>query len=350
MSKSELILKDDYQNLKGKYITIVGAGGTGSGIIELLARMSLPLVIIDADIVDESNLERQTLYTKSDVGKPKVVCAKNKLDMFSNIIPHQCYLTNKNLSSLHNPDLIIDCTDNMHTRFLLNDYCKKENIPLLYTAAIGRIGALYLVNNNRYGQFTESHEINIQTAKGDVPYGERQQSKNGGKLEARHNPKSQKTACLRCFMDEKSGDLCNDAGVLNSTTSLISSLAVSMVTDFLAKNKVHPLIRINLDTLNFEKLNIKQNPKCPTCNKQYDYLNGKALDCIPCISGKYRFFLNKNIDLISLHKALSKHHDLRLNSYSLSTGEITVYKDGRVVIHADSEQQARKLLNENIGG
>ena len=110
-------------------ITIIGCGTTGNAIIPLL---NGKITLIDRDIVEEKNLSRQKLFTKKDIGKPKAeVLGKRFKYAYKDID-----LDYENISFLKKADLVIDCTDNLETRFLMNEFCTKNKIPWIYTGIV----------------------------------------------------------------------------------------------------------------------------------------------------------------------------------------------------------------------
>lgn len=125
--------------LKESKVLIVGAGGLGCPVLLYLAAAGVGTIgIIDFDIIEESNLQRQILFDTSDIGKSKAQVAKNKLgakNPLINVIAYPEKLTNKNSIQLFNEfDLIIDGTDNFTTRYMINDACVLTKKPLVYGA------------------------------------------------------------------------------------------------------------------------------------------------------------------------------------------------------------------------
>ncbi len=107
-----------------KKVAVVGMGGLGSHSAELLARAGIgELQIIDHDVVEISDLDR-TMYTKDDVGKKKVVCAKEKLEQMSNT-KVEVFAQKLDSDFVFDCDLVLDCTDNIKARYLMDDICDK---------------------------------------------------------------------------------------------------------------------------------------------------------------------------------------------------------------------------------
>ena len=137
--------KKGQQKLKKSKITIIGVGAIGTVTAELLTRAGIGnITLFDKDIVELNNLQRQTLYQENDVGKAKSLVAAKKLQKINSTIKIKGYNTeinSKNITKIKS-DIILDCTDNMETKFLINDYCSKEKIPWIYASAIKNIGTI----------------------------------------------------------------------------------------------------------------------------------------------------------------------------------------------------------------
>src|SRR6187431_2919688 len=114
------------KRLKNAKVLVVGAGGLGSPALLYLAAAGVgTLGIVDFDVVDESNLQRQVIHGQSDVGKPKAVSAQESITEINPLVKvnlHQEHLNSTNaLDIFRDYDLILDGTDNFATRYLVND-------------------------------------------------------------------------------------------------------------------------------------------------------------------------------------------------------------------------------------
>lgn len=123
--------------LNNARILVVGAGGLGSPLLLYLAGAGIGYIgIVDHDIVDESNLQRQILYNMNDIGKNKANVAADKLRLFNPDIQYTAYpvrLTAENATELISQhDVVIDGSDNFPTRYLVNDTCVALNKPLVF--------------------------------------------------------------------------------------------------------------------------------------------------------------------------------------------------------------------------
>src|SRR3989338_7257871 len=122
------------KTLREKSAAIVGCGALGCTSANLLVRSGLGyLKIIDRDFIEESNLQRQSLFDEEDINKnlPKAIAAQKKLEKINPHVRIKAFVTDLNPSNINNTlrdaDVIIDGTDNFETRFLLNDFCVKSD-------------------------------------------------------------------------------------------------------------------------------------------------------------------------------------------------------------------------------
>ena len=132
---------------------MVGAGGLGCPALQYLAAAGVGTIgIIDGDTVDESNLQRQILFSTTDIGRKKVEVAKEKLNALNPDVSITIYpeiLSPKNaLEIIERYDIVIDGTDNFATRYLVNDACVKLNKPFVYGAIHKFEGQVSVFNFN----------------------------------------------------------------------------------------------------------------------------------------------------------------------------------------------------------
>lgn len=143
------------EKLSHARVLLVGVGGLGSPVALYLAGAGVgTLGLIDGDTVSTSNLQRQVLYTESDVGKPKVQCAARRLQALNSTVAieeHPGRLTAENARLLISRyDLVVDCCDNFATRFLIDDTCAELHKPFVH-GAIRAFDGQVAVFNHPYG-------------------------------------------------------------------------------------------------------------------------------------------------------------------------------------------------------
>lgn len=221
-------LVDQYA-LKNSKVLVIGAGGLGCPVLVNLATAGIGhLTIVDHDSISLSNIHRQFLYSPNVVGEKKAVIARNKLQEMNPFIQVEAIVDNFKLTHLHDHDLVIDCTDNMMTKYFIHDLCFKNKIPLI-SAGIYK------------------YEGQIRTF---LP----------------------EKGCLRCHVTETPDDSllgnCNDFGVLGATTSVMGSLQASEAIEYLTRgtnSSFESTFHFNLKSLNLLKVKNRARPGCQVC-------------------------------------------------------------------------------------
>lgn len=172
---------NDQQQLLSSHVAVIGLGGLGGTVTEILARIGIGrLTLVDGDSFDESNLNRQLLSKPADLGKPKAETAKNRVLEINPAVETQAmpeFLTEKNrLKILGSVDLAIDCLDTIADRFVLEEGCRQQNIPLVSAAIGGSSGQATVVYPSDpglkliYGPPAKAAKRGIEAAMGTLPY------------------------------------------------------------------------------------------------------------------------------------------------------------------------------------
>ena len=218
------------KKIKNSKVLIIGMGGLGCPLFTYLASAGVGNIgIIDNDKVELSNLNRQTLFNLSDIGKLKVVQAKIKIEKVNKTIKIKKFtekIKKKNIKNIiKNYEIICDGTDNFDTRYLINDECKK-NKKILISAAISKFdGQIFKFNFKKKG------------------------------------------SCFRCFMPMKP-DLennCGTEGIFPPVAGMLGSLQASEVlkTILNIKDGINNNILIfNALKSSLRKIKINSNPSC----------------------------------------------------------------------------------------
>ncbi|MVM40894.1 molybdopterin-synthase adenylyltransferase MoeB [Spirosoma sp. HMF3257] len=125
--------------LKNARVLVVGAGGLGCPVLLYLTAAGVGTIgVIDPDVVDLSNLQRQVLYTTDEIGKPKAKIAVNHLNRLNSDITFDTYTMSLDISNaraiIEAYDIVVDCTDNFKVRYLVNDVCVTLGKPFVYGA------------------------------------------------------------------------------------------------------------------------------------------------------------------------------------------------------------------------
>jgi len=148
MRYSRHLLMDDIgeegqQKLSNSRVLIVGLGGLGCPVGLYLAAAGVgQLSLCDPDRVELSNLQRQVLYRDVDSEQYKVICAERELSLVNPYISVISYPTEISAELIQDYDVVVDCTDNLNARQLINACCQKKKIPLVSASALGWEGQL----------------------------------------------------------------------------------------------------------------------------------------------------------------------------------------------------------------
>lgn len=143
--------KEGQEKIKGTSVLVIGAGALGCTVLQYLAAAGVGILgIVDNDWVDETNLNRQVLYSLKDIGKPKPLAAKEKLKLLNPEVKYKVHFIRLDkvsaLKIISQYDIIVDCTDNFTSRYLINDASVILNKPLVYGAIHKFSGQLMVLN------------------------------------------------------------------------------------------------------------------------------------------------------------------------------------------------------------
>jgi len=147
--------EEGQKKIKGTSVLVVGAGALGCSVLQYLTAAGVgTLGIVDNDWVDETNLNRQVLYSLKDIGKPKPLAAKEKLKLINPEVTFKVHFIRLDkefaLKVISQYDIVVDCTDNFTSRYLINDACVILNKPLVY-GAIHKFSGQVMVLNYKGG-------------------------------------------------------------------------------------------------------------------------------------------------------------------------------------------------------
>jgi molybdopterin/thiamine biosynthesis adenylyltransferase len=139
------------EKLKQSKVLVVGAGGLGCPVLQYLTVAGVGKIgIVEFDIVDESNLQRQVLYGLTDIGKLKSIIAKNRLEHLNSAVDLEIFNLQLNASNalriLKEYDVIVDATDNFSARYNINDACVVLDKPMVHGAIYKYEGVISVFN------------------------------------------------------------------------------------------------------------------------------------------------------------------------------------------------------------
>ena len=172
------INSDDNALLAEKSVCIIGCGGLGGYIAEMLLRVGvLKLTLIDHDVFDETNLNRQLFSTENNLGNPKVSEAEKRLlavDSSANLRLFQKRLDESNsLEMLAGHDVVVDALDNIETRRIAAKACSKLGIPFIHGAIGGWYGQVSVIMPNSGGLekiYCDINDNDIDKSTGNLPF------------------------------------------------------------------------------------------------------------------------------------------------------------------------------------
>jgi molybdopterin/thiamine biosynthesis adenylyltransferase len=213
--------KASQEKINQATVAIIGVGGLGSLVAELLCRMGVgTLLLCDDDVVADHNLSRQHLYTLADIGEQKTHAAKKQLEQINKQTNITCITTKaskENLDWSLQADIIIDCTDRHESRREIDAFCQEHQKPWIHGAAVEEKGAVFV--------FLPEHNIRYN----DI-YGSR-----------------------------STNYLCKDIGVLATTTTFVGTLQASFAAQFIiGKSVPNTLLRIDARLGTIEHITISQ--------------------------------------------------------------------------------------------
>ena len=220
--------------LNNASILIVGMGGLGNPVSLYLNAAGVgKLYIADNDHVDVTNLQRQVLFAESDIGENKADSAKLHLEHRNTKTDIEAIdeRIDQELCDYYFPmvDLVIDCTDNIATRYLLNKNALLHKVPLVIGAATGFDGQMMFIN-----------------------------------------PNDNQSACYQCLFPESNQapvDNCQTIGIIGPVLSITAGAQALMAIQYLAGIAVMPnqLNMFDGRTLSMQKLTVKKQELCPEC-------------------------------------------------------------------------------------
>jgi molybdopterin-synthase adenylyltransferase len=311
--------------LNGK-VAIVGVGALGTVTANHLVRSGVGYIrLIDRDLVELSNLQRQTLFDEEDaeLHLPKVIAAQKRLNKINSTVTVDAVIADLNLDNaeelLTGFDCIVDGTDNFMTRFLINDVAVKYGVPWVHGAAVSSRGMYASI----------------------IPG---------------------KTPCYRCLFPHVptgTGETCDTVGVLSPLTDIIGSFQAMETMKILVGEKTTPnLEQIDIWDYTTMQMNISEGraPNCPTCvNHQFDFLDrsSELQVAYTTLCGRNTVQINprkkRELDVKKVAEYLKKSGKVSGNEYLLRFSpeegiSIVLFKDARVLIHGTNDVVKAKLL------
>ncbi len=314
-------------------ILLVGCGALGSVIAEILVRAGVgSITIADRDYVEESNLQRQSLYTEEDCrrGLPKAIAAAGHLRAINSSVevrPQVLDVRSSNIEELVlGQDVVLDGTDNFETRYLLNDASLRWNIPWVYGACV------------------EAYGMSVAF----VPH---------------------VTPCLRCILQllppPGSSPTCDTMGVIGPIVHVVGALesteALKLLTgqmDLLNRK----LITMDLWANRVATMDLsaqKPDCDCPACGRgQLEFLDGLHEGHADMLCGRNAVQISRlvprPVDLEPIARRLSELGSVTRNEFLLKAQigefELALFRDGRAIVKGTQDiGEARRVYSKFVG-
>ncbi|MFX4301899.1 ThiF family adenylyltransferase [Alicyclobacillus tolerans] len=323
--------KEGQQMLSAARVAIVGLGALGTVLSSQLARAGVGyLRLIDRDVIEVSNLQRQLLYTEQDAeaGRAKAEAAAEALAKANSQIQIEPVLTDVTAVNaeelLGDVDVIVDGTDNLQVRYLINDVAVKHGIPWSYGGAVSSYGTTVFIEPGQ-------------------------------------------TPCLVCLFGADDGsaghDTCDTVGVLAPIVSMIASMQVAEIIKFLTGNRQalkREITYVDIWQNEFRSLRLgTPKEECICCQKrQFLSLQHKDEGLVVSFCGRQTIQIKPqgklNVSLAILAERLKALGRVQANRnllrFETSDCTISLFADGRALIHGvDDIWEAKRIYAQYIG-
>jgi len=327
----EGIGEEGQRRIRESRVLIVGCGALGSSHVEMLARAGVgKLRIVDRDFVEESNLQRQTMFTEADARErvPKAVAAARRVSEINSEVECAGEVADVNQSNVERLvvgcDVVLDGTDNFATRYLLNDACVKQAVAWVYGAAVGSYGVTMTI-------------------------------------------RPRVTPCLRCVFPEEpaagSAPTCDTSGVVMPIISIVAAVQVAEALKLMtgSMESLHGgLMQFDVWRNEWRRVGLRRPaPDCTACVLgRFETLEAESGDMTTVLCGRNAVQVTPRraatVDLDSLAARLRSAGEVKSNPYlvRLRAGEyeLTVFKDARAIVSGtDDAVVARSLYARYVG-
>jgi len=324
------------ERMTASRVAVLGCGALGTVAAEILVRAGVGQVrLIDRDVVEWTNLQRQSLYVEQDAieGQSKAGVACQHLRAVNSgieLLPVVADVTSHNIGSiLDQVDLVVDATDNFLIRFLLNDWSLKTRTPWVHGGCVGATGQVRLFDGTG-------------------------------------------SPCFRCLVPEPppaaAVDTCDTAGVVGAATHVVASLQAMEAIKWLSGNRKdarEKLLSLDLWNNRIRELSIPEaiSKSCIACGHgKYQFLEGdRAVEAenATVLCGRDAVQLHTSAQAVDLRQIAQRWEGLGrvqttpffVRLFPTDSHSLTLFRDGRVVVTGtDQISEARTLCDRFVGG
>lgn len=344
------------RRLRASTALVLGCGALGSLAADLLARAGIGrLMIVDRDLVELTNLQRQVLFDERDAADelPKAEAARRRIARINAEVEVVAIVDDLNCRNIERyaagADVLVDGLDNFETRYLANDYAVRSATPYVYGGAVGTVGAAFAILPHTRG--------------GAAPW-----------EAAGADGSSRATPCLRCLFEEPpppgANPTCDTVGVMGPVVAIVAGFEAAEALKVLTGNfaAVCPTL-LNVDAWSntiaaLEVERAYELGECPCCKHgRFDYLDGTLGSAASVLCGRDAVQLTHAqasgaVDLEAIAARLRDHGKVAANGYMLRAelGEagaryvLNLFPDGRAIVHGTADPAvARGLYAKYVG-
>lgn len=324
-------------------VLLVGCGALGSIVAEMLVRAGVGFVrIVDRDLVELSNLQRQVLFDENDAARelPKAVAAADRLREINSQVRIEPIVADVNATNIESMaegiDLILDGTDNVATRYLINDLAVKHRLPWVYGGCVGVVGRVWGIWPER-------------------------------------------SACLRCVFPEppRADELptCDTAGVLGPAAVMVGGLQAATAIRFLVEGpqgqdrehlgEMAGLISLDAWSGQYRTMASATIPAadCPCCQQRnFPFLSTNGIDFTTNLCGRQAVQVLRPGSAARIDLAVTAERWRKIGAVATSPWfvkcklndppgiDLTLFPDGRLVVHGSAEPSRAKSMYARFVG
>lgn len=313
--------REGQQKLRESRVCIIGIGALGASVANMLAQAGVGyLRLIDRDIVELTNLQRQALFTEADVEQqlPKAEAARKHLSQMNSEVALEAMIVDVNPYNIEkliaDVDVIVDGLDNLETRYLLNEACDKHKIRYVYGGVVGSGGMC----------------MNIFPGEGP---------------------------CLQCLLgelpEEGSYDTCDTVGVISPVTNIVASYEAAETMKILLDSESICRQAISMDAWDSytEFFDVDKDPECPVCGKhQYTRLEHRQKSYTASLCGHDAYQVTPEDDgtfhyefvVASLEKEGAVRKNRFFTTFKNDEADFKLFSDGRAIINGVADGNAAR--------
>ena len=320
--------KEGQEKLKKGRVCVIGIGALGGSAAAMLAQAGVGFLrLIDRDIVELTNLQRQMLFTEKDVEDqvPKAEAARERLSQMNSEVELEAMIVDVNPYNVEklitDVDVVVDGLDNLETRYLLNEACHKHGIRYVYGGVVGSGGMV----------------MNVLPGEGP---------------------------CLECLLgplpEEGSYDTCDTVGVISPITNIVASYEAAEAMKILigSESLLHQAISVDAWDSYTEFFDVDQDPDCPVCGKgRYDRLERRQKTYTASLCGHDAYQITPEDDgsfnydavVAALEGEGTVEKKKFFTTFVNEEADLKLFPDGRAIInHVTSGEAAQAVFARYI--